>query len=76
MPNITDALREAVEDESRQGHGYHETCPGSRPRGKLLQEDRPDVYGVELIHLGIKTSLPGDLLAANSVSKIEVESLT
>lgn len=46
--------------------------PVMGPRGKLLQEDRPDVYAVELIHPGISTSLPADLSAASAVSKVVI----
>ena len=42
------------------------------PRAKLLQEDSPDVYAVSLIHPGYSTSLPGELSAADAVSKIVI----
>jgi hypothetical protein len=42
------------------------------PRGKLLQEDRPDVYAVDLIHPGLSTSVRGDLLTSDAVSKMVI----
>ena len=42
------------------------------PRGKLLQEDRPDVYALSLIHPGYNTSVDGDLNRWDGISKIVV----
>jgi CHASE domain len=43
------------------------------PRGKLLQDDRPDVYAVDLIHPGYSSSAQGEHIASSdAVSKIVI----
>jgi len=42
------------------------------PRVRLFQDNRPGVYGVELLHPGFLTTLPGDLAASPAIAKLVI----